>query len=73
MQKLKTQKTILTKKDLKEIEMIGEAKNLDSYKSMFDLFISGYVSELDQHQNKEFQVGRGTIPIYKLKFQGSLN
>lgn len=73
MQKLKTQNQILTKKDLKEIEMIGEAQNLDSYKSVYDLLISGDVSELDQHQNKAFQVGRGTIPIYKLKFQGSLN
>lgn len=71
--KIKTQTKILTKKDLKEIEMIGESQNLDSYKSVYDLFISGDVSELDQHQNRAYQIGRGTVPIFKMKFQGSLN
>lgn len=71
--KAKTQNKILTKKDLKEIEMIGEAQNLDAYKSVYDLFISGDVSEFDQHGNRAFQIGRGTIPIFKMKFQGSLN
>lgn len=63
----------ITKKEAKQIELFGEAKNMDSYKSIYDLHINGSVSELDQFNSRSYEVGSGTIPIYRLNYSGSQN
>lgn len=69
------QKTIkpISRKEAKQIELFGQASNMDAYKSRYDLHISGDVSELDQFVTRDFQMGSGITPIYHLKFHGSLN
>lgn len=71
--KTKTQNSI-TKKEARKIEMLGEAKILDSYKSHYDLVVIDGQLELDQHGRKTFQIGSGELPIFgRFNFTGSLN
>ena len=77
--KTKTQNSI-TKKEARKIEMLGEAKILDSYKSHYDLVVIDGQLELDQYTDKEnqtiqsiiedvkviepHQIGSGELPIF---------
>lgn len=74
---MKTQtqsQNLITKKEARQIEMFGEAKNLNSYKSHYDLVVMDGQLELDQHGRKTFQIGSSELPIFgRFKFTGSLN
>ncbi len=80
---MKTQtqsQNLITKKEARQIEMLGEAKNLDSYKSHYDLVVMDGQLELDQHISKventidsfieanetiePYQIGCGDLPIF---------
>lgn len=73
--KTKTQtQNLLTKKEARQIEMLGEAKNINCYKSQYDLVVMDGQLELDQYCKKTFQIGKSELPIFgRFKFSGSLN
>lgn len=65
---------LITKKEARQIEMFGEAKNINGYKSQYDLVVMDGQLELDQYCKKTFQVGKSELPIFgRFKFSGSLN